>query len=270
MKITIQILLFLFVVSTCRVKAQEIKIQYLANEGIMIKSEKEKILIDAMFKKEFDHLDVLPDSVLAKMEEAETPYNGLNLILATHVHGDHFNAQIVGNHLMKNNETLFMGPQEVINDFKKNFPLYENISSRIISETPDLFESKTHDFENITIRVLRVKHFGEPPWDKAENVCFLVTIGDKKILHVGDSIVDEKNLGKFGLEKEQVDVAIFPFWIVSSPTSKDIIEKYINPKQILVAHIPPKRYNAAQKYLDEQGYKNTTALDNQFETIIIK
>ncbi len=270
MKILLSILLVITILYTNTVEAQEIKIQYLANEGIFIKSEKAQILIDAIFRKEFDHLDVLPDSLINRIDKALPPYDNINLILATHVHGDHFNAQVVGNHLMANEKTIFLGPQEVISDFKKNFSSFNNISSRIETETPDFYESTTRNFQNITIRVLRVEHFGNPPWDKAENVCYLLTIGGKKILHMGDSKIENKNLEKFGLEKEEIDAAILPYWILGSVEQKNIVEKYISPKQILVVHIPLKSYSDAQNYLDKQGYKNTTALDKQFKTIIIK
>lgn len=88
--------------------AQAVKIQYLANEGVFIESANTELLIDAAFKQEFDYLDVLPDTELAKIEKAEAPYKAIDIILATHVlHGDHFNAQITGSHMLRNTKTVF-------------------------------------------------------------------------------------------------------------------------------------------------------------------
>jgi len=247
--------------------SQTTEIQYLANEGILIKSEGYKILIDAIFTKEFDYLDVLSDSELEKFKSVKPPYLGINLILATHVHGDHFKAQYIGQHMLKNKKALFLGPQEVITNFEENFSDYEKISNRIKSETPEFFKSTTIKFKGITIDVLRVEHFGNKPWNEAENVAYLVHINNKKILHLGDGKIDVKNLVQFNLEN--IDVAILPYWQLGSLEQRSIIEKHIKPKQILVAHIPLKSYDSAQMNINTLKYKNTLALTKIFQSIVL-
>ena len=266
-------IIYIFIIACCLksngTKAQNVEIQYLANEGVLIKSANTQILIDAIFNKEFDYLDVLPDSELTKIENAEAQYKSIDIILATHLHGDHFNAQIVGKHLIANKSTLFFGPYETVSNFKANFEEFQSISPRISAETPNLFEAKTITLKNTTIKILRLEHLGTSPWKEAENVAYLITIDDKKILHLGDSIIDIKNLENFGLEKENIDVAILPYWQLGSSEQKEIIKKYINPKQILVAHIPLKSYPVAQKSINSLGYKNTKVLVKSFDITVV-
>ncbi len=262
---------FCFIFLQCQlITSQKVEIQYLANEGILIKTDETQILVDAIFKKEFDYLDVLPDAELKKIEEAEDPYKSIDIILFTHLHGDHFNAQITGKHLTINKKALFFGPNETVVNFKNNFEGFQNIASRVKSETPNLFESKNITLNSIKITVLRLEHFGDSPWKEAENVAYLIFIEDKKILHLGDSNIDMKNLEKFNLANEDIDIAILPYWQLGSDQQKNIIENYIRPKQILVAHIPLKSQAKAQENIDGLGYKNTTALIEQFKTTIIE
>jgi L-ascorbate metabolism protein UlaG (beta-lactamase superfamily) len=249
--------------------AQKVEIQYLANQGVLIKSADAQILIDAAFQKEFEYLDVLPEAELIKIENAKPPYGGIDLILATHVHGDHFNASMVGGHLMLNKKTIFLGPNETIVNLEENFEEFQSISSRIKSETPDLYESKTIALKGVEIKVLRLEHLGTTPWKEAENVAYLITLGDKKILHVGDAKLDVKNLEKFNLAEEDIDVAILPFWQLGPAEQKNIIDNYISPKQILAAHIPPSGQANAQENIDDLGYENVVVLIEQFKTILI-
>ena len=263
------ILSIIFCHSACII-AQKVEIQYLANEGILIKGTNTQLLIDATFKKEFDYLDVLPDSELEKIENAVSPYDNINLILATHVHGDHFNAELTGEHLELNQEALFLGPDETVANFKENFDGFERIATRVNSETPDFFESKTIVLKDIEIEVLRLEHLGDSPWKEAENVAYLINIEGKKIIHFGDAKIDVDNLEKCDLISKNIDVAILPFWQLGPLSQKAIIEKYINPKLILAGHIPPKSQSGAQEKLDSLEYENVIALTEQLKIITIK
>ena len=266
----VKILLFLLLCQWTIIKAQEIEIQYLANEGVLIKSQHKKILIDAIFKMEFDYLDVLPDDQLSKIGSAQAPYKSVDLILATHIHGDHFNAQLVGGHLLANKKTSFLGPKEVVDDFGENFDSFDKISSRVQNETPEIGTSINAVINGVSIRALRLRHFGDKPWSEAENVAYLINIDGYKILHVGDAKIDVENLANFNLKDENIDVAILPYWQLGSLEQKEIIDKYINPKQILVAHIPPKSYDSAQDNVNSLNYENAIALTGLFKTIILK
>jgi len=269
MKIIRYFILFAILVHSNFTISQNLKLKYLANEGILIQSSNTQILIDAIFKKEFDYLDVLPDSELSKIENAKGQYKSIDIILATHLHGDHFNAQIVGKHLMANQNAVFFGPNETIANFKSNFEEFQSISSRISSNTPELFHAKTITLKNTTIKILRLEHFGNSPWKEAENIAYLITIAGKTILHFGDSKIDIKNLEKFDLQNEEIDVAILPYWQLGSAEQKEVIEKFINPKQIFLAHIPLKSYAEAQEKINQLGYKNVTALTEQFRPLYL-
>ena len=181
-------LLFIFILFQPAVLlAQKVEIEYLANEGVLIKAENLRVIIDGVFKREFDYLDVLSDEELLKIGKAKNPYESLDLILATHFHGDHFNAELVGEHLLNNTSCTFLGPSETVTNFKNDFKNYDLISNRVKAETPNLFESQIVRFKNVEITVLRFEHFGNSPWKEAENVAYLISLSVKKILHFGDS-----------------------------------------------------------------------------------
>jgi len=263
------LILSYILLTTFSALSQNIKIQYLANEGVLIKSKSTQILVDAVFKKEFNFLDVLPSTELDKIENAKAEYNAIDIILATHLHGDHFNPHLVGNHLLNNSEAIFLAPEETVNYFKDDFKDFKQIVSRVKYITPNLYESKSITIKNVEIKVLRFEHLGDSPWKEAENVGYLISIEGKKILHLGDSKIDIKNLKTFDLHNENIDVAILPYWQLGANQQKDIIEKYIKPKQIFVAHIPIEGHIKAREVIKSIGYENAFLLIDKFKIITI-
>ena len=250
-------------------KTEEVEIIYMANEGVFIKTKNTKILIDTLFDKEFDFLDVLSLSERKKIENANAEYKSIDAILATHLHGDHFNAQLVGNHLLNNYNALFFGPSETIKNFEKYFEDFNSIKSRVKSIVLNLYESQTITIKNAKIKVLRLEHLGNTPWNEAENVAYLITINGKNIIHFGDSKIDVTNLEKFNLAAENIDVAIISYWQLITEQQINIIKEHINPRQILVAHIPLAAFNNAQKEINELGYNNIKILTKHFEVITV-
>lgn len=269
MKQTILCLLSIFLLQ-CNSKPKPIQIQYLANHGVLITSSDKQILIDGAFKKEFDYLDVLPDPELSKIENAQDNYSTIDVILTTHIHGDHFNAELNGNHLINNKKAKFIAPEETVTDFKEKFTDFDKIASRVTTVSINLYQSKIITLNGIEIKAIRLEHLGKSPWKEAESLIYLFTLDGKKIAHFGDAKLDEESLKNLNLTNEHIDVAIMSLWQLGPQQQKAIVDKYINPKQILAGHIPPSNYTKAQKSIDELGYKNVIALTEQLKTIIIE
>lgn len=262
--------LFCVVLFQCDLKPKPIEIQYLANQGVLIKGSSRQILIDGAFKKEFDYLDALPDTELSKIENAQDNYSDIDIILTTHIHGDHFNAQLNGNHILNNKKARFLAPKETVTAFKEKFTDFDKIASRVTTPSISLYENKTIKLNGLEIKVIRVEHLGKSPWKEAESLIYLFTLDGKKIAHFGDAKLDEESLKHLNLTNENIDVAIMSLWQLGPQQQKTIVDKYINPKQILAGHIPPSNYSEAQKSIYQLGYKNVIALTEKLKTIIIE
>ena len=250
-------------------RAQEVQIQYMANQGVWIKSQDKQILIDAVFDKEFEFLDVLPKTELELLDDAKPNYNEIDLILATHLHGDHFHPILTGNHLRANPKTEFFGPLETFSVFQQKFEGFQEISNRVHTDSLQLHQTSAYSLNEIKVEALRLAHFGTHPWNKAENYAYLIHLNGKKILHVGDSNLNVENISKLNLAERKIDVAILPYWQIGSSERMDLIETYIGAKQLLIAHIPLENFADAQQDITQLGYQNAKALTQQFEIIIL-
>ena len=195
------------------------EIMYIANEGFLIRSGNTKILIDALFGKfESDWCDVPSAEMVEKMETATEPFDDIDLILITHAHVDHFNAEIVTEHLLRNEAALLICPQQVTQALEK-MTSYEIFSDRVKEITPEYeVGSQNIDVKGMSIKVWRLRHaayFIESEetgqmYNKHENVQnlgFTIAIDHKTIFHGGDWGYDGTGESTSPLEAEIIDVA---------------------------------------------------------------
>src|SRR5687768_3392502 len=67
-----------------------VTITFLANEGVMLSAGGKKVLIDGLFLKYQSGFALPADSTQRALQSARPPFDNVDLILATHRHGDHF------------------------------------------------------------------------------------------------------------------------------------------------------------------------------------
>ena len=110
----------LFLVPFCA-SAQEsepnkpIEVTYIANEGFLIAVGEEKVLIDALQRNRFGFAST-PEVVLERMNAGRPPFDGIGLMIVSHAHADHFNADMVCGFLAHRTEVNLVSSPEVVSD----------------------------------------------------------------------------------------------------------------------------------------------------------
>ena len=263
------LLTVVFLAASFSYTEEEIQIQYIANEGVRISNESTVIYIDALFEGEFEAFDYLPQDTLKQILTYPSNKSHDSYILASHLHGDHFNSYLTGEYLQSNKNALFISPQETIDKFSYEFINFDSISGQIQSVNIEKFQHKTLEFDQVIITVLNLAHFGESPWKEATNFAYIIEISGKKILHFGDASIDEINLNVLGLSEMNIDIAIMHIGQMASNDQKEIIDRLIAPKHIIAAHIPLSYYENAEEILSELGYENITVFNQRLKKITL-
>ena len=252
-----QHLAILFVVLTCPhlsfcqadahgvPRGSELEITYLGNEGVMISTGKQRVLIDALHGPYSEYVSP-PAHELQAMQEGRFPYNGPELVLVTHTHGDHFNARQVGLHLEHNKFAVLVSSQQVVDAIKSGFAGYDRIKSQIREVTPAQKQRQSLRVSGVEITVLRLRHGGEEFY-ALQNLGYVIRAGSWTLLHVGDADPTEENLRNFHLERERIDVAFLPFWYLLTSEGRTVVRAYIHPKHIIAVHIPSASVSELQK-----------------------
>ena len=209
----------------------KIEVTYLANEGLLIESGGKKILVDALFREDIGFAPP-PAETLAKLESGQALFDGVSLVLATHFHEDHFNAPSVAEHLRANKRATFVSVQNVVELLFAVLPEGAPERARVRSVTPEMNQRTRFAVDGIQVDAIRLKH-GD--W---VNTAFLIHIGGKKILHLGDTGGLVANLDAVDLEKERIDVAFVPYAYFFTEEGVRVLREHIAAKELVAFHIP--------------------------------
>ncbi len=209
--------------------AKEVEITYTGNEGFMIEAEGKKILIDA-----FHRLGNVKNQEL--LQNGKPPFDDVDLILTTHTDHDHFDMHMVGHFLANNHKTLFVSTKQAIDAFAKYDKDFAKIRSRLKGFSPQEGEKIHLSHEGIDITMILLHH-GRNRRIKITNLGFIVRVGGKKFLHMGDSEIVLSELNIYRLPEEKIDVAFVPYWYFTSDKYKPALQKSIGAKHVIPMHL---------------------------------
>ena len=225
-----------------KVKLQGTGVSYVANHGFMISNGPQKVMIDTLFTTNGDTYACPSDELLKGMITESGPFEGANMLLTTHGHGDHFNAKLTAKYLNNNPKALWICPQEVAQEVQQ----HENdpaLLKRIIGL--DLKPgSRIHKtIAGVDLEVISIPHHLN---DNMQHLAYLVNMNDVKVLHLGDAAKKpEEMYQKLALAESDIDVLIAPCgsdcsnWMVNANgDGPAVICNQIKPKHLVMGHLP--------------------------------
>ena len=86
----------------------------------------------------------------------------------------------------------------------------------------------------ITVELLGLPHGGHPG---VEHLGYIVELGGRRVLHVGDTDTGEASFAPFRLDTARINVALLPQWMVLSNEGRRVIEQWIRPRQVVAFHV---------------------------------
>lgn len=226
------------IVLTVFSQQKNLEITYIANAGFLIESNHKKVLIDALINSGYNNYLTPSDTVELTIEKGIKSFSNANLLLFTHNHADHFDVQKVVKYLGSKSENIIIAPSLVINSIKNKKDI--SFSDNQLVEIPDYDQYGI----DTTIQGIKIKSFFLQHDNRIniQNVGYLIEIEGIKVFHTGDNIGFNKNeYEKMKLQNKSIDLAIlnfYGFW--ESKEQRDFTKKNINPKNIVLMHIPPK------------------------------
>lgn len=226
-------------------------VTYIANTGFLITTKTKKILIDSLFGKgELDYCDIPKKEIIYQMENENTPFDEIDIITASHVHRDHFDANIVMKHLYNNQRGVFISTQQSVNELRKVHDDYQVIKDRVLEINIELGNNVKIKKNNIEMKIFRFKHSpyyiidekNSVKYDKhgdIQNLCFLFNVDGINIFHSGDCEL----FSNIRLDKEDIDLAFLDLsksiLLKELNSGFKIINKFIKPKHIIITHTHP-------------------------------
>ena len=241
----------------------QVKVTYVANEGFLLEGGGKKVLIDALFERGVSGYAKIPRTMRSELERAEAPFDGIDLVLVTHFHADHFAPGMVARYLRANPDASFVSTPQVAEQLRPVIPGGAGTDGRVTEALPDEGTREVLTRGGVELEVLNLHH-GEERRPPVQNLGFIVKLGGMKILHVGDTEATAEVFGKYSLVEEKIDVALLPSWFLTYDRWIDVVRNEIAPAEIVVMHMPSR--DAPPSYFGSHGSYDETvrALREEF------
>ncbi len=228
------------------------KVTYVANEGFLIATKTNKVIVDAIFGGiKGNWCDQPPDSVSNLVLRGEPPFDKIDVVLITHRHADHFKAGAVIDFLKNNGESVVICPGQAVELMKRD-PGYAAISGRIRTLNSPTLRDTAFLVNNVKITAMRFNHGSYLITDTVtgksrdihtdvENFVYLIEADRFSVLHTGDgSSSNKKTFEDFGFRTKQFDIAFIDRSFLGRD-GQEIMNECIRAKKIVFMHAEPDR-----------------------------
>jgi L-ascorbate metabolism protein UlaG (beta-lactamase superfamily) len=211
----------------------KLTVTFIANAGFLLSAGERSILIDALFNTGFDRFPVPSSALMSQMTTGEAPFARIDAFLATHSHGDHVYGPYVADFLKRHPETRFLSSDVVC-------AAVTGAGADAASVRPlalEIGDAADETVNRISIKTVRAKHRNDAGGEES-NLMYLVTIGGRKVLHIGDAGV-ELNLPllqSLHLDQERIDVLFLPLFELSDAATQ-FVKDVVKPKYVVGMHV---------------------------------
>jgi L-ascorbate metabolism protein UlaG (beta-lactamase superfamily) len=209
-------------------------VRYVANSGMLVTTGGRRFLVDAPIRDGIPPYATSSPAERELLERAREPYAGVDAILITHWHEDHFSPEAVAAHLASSPRTLLISSPEVVDRVRAVAPALPAAQLRGVLPAPG--SSEAVDVAGLSVHVLRIRH--NPTRRLPEqHVGFLIG-GPSPVLHVGDADPKADNFARLR-SLPAVDLACLPFWYLTDVPNRLMVGESIRPRRIVAMHVPP-------------------------------
>ena len=211
-------------------------ITYIGNEGVLIDDGSVRVLIDGLFsRKAAPYADTSADTY-TRLARVEPPFDRIDVILATHFHNDHFDAEAVGSYLSRTKAEFVSTPQsrELMEEL---VPDFSRLAVRTHAVLPDQGRRESVSIGRIRVHAFSCSH-GRVNYGDVEHLGLVVYVGGRSIVHLGDAIIDRRTLTAAGILRERIDLAFLPFWYFTHPIGRRLMGAEFRPAQAFAVHLP--------------------------------
>jgi L-ascorbate metabolism protein UlaG (beta-lactamase superfamily) len=211
-----------------------LELTYIGCEGVLLRSPAGSVLIDGLFGDEAAPFGTPPAPALERLRDARPPFDRIDVILATHYHPDHFDAASVARHLRGNPAAHFVStPQATVQLLEAT---HGTLGHRIHPLDAREGVVVSRDVGPVRIEGFGLSH-GKVHYADVQHLGLVVTLGGRRVIHLGDGIIDEKSMRAAGVLDREIDVGVLPFWFLTYPFGRRLVAQGFRPRAIFAVHV---------------------------------
>lgn len=171
---------------------------YVANAGVLLRINDKKILIDGLCSPDIAMYKTTSPQMYQQIVQGIPPFDKISIMLITHHHNDHFDANRTSEFIKYNPGTVVISTNEVITRIKNKLLNPEDYN--LFTLNPTLHSSERINVEGMNIEAFSMRHDGKQ-YDSINNFAYLIK-DTFNILHVGDASATSENYRGLSLSEK--------------------------------------------------------------------
>jgi L-ascorbate metabolism protein UlaG (beta-lactamase superfamily) len=250
---------------------------FLGNTGYLLDTGAKKLLFDAPFTRGREWGVIVPSrETLGKIEKALSPFDGLDLILISHNHADHFDVNRLAACLGNNPHAALLAPPDVLSRVRRAADRTGGLKNKLID--PSLMAGKHAALEvnGVTVEVFAGLHH-YPDKFQVLHYSYLVDADGKWVFHSSAWTGDHPGDADPGLTPGDpvIDLALLHYFMIDTniyagndnkrkiEERRRIVRNILRPRAIVLHHV----YNSTGTV--KRLRKLAAALKEDFSVIAI-
>ncbi|MBR9824174.1 MAG: MBL fold metallo-hydrolase [Alphaproteobacteria bacterium] len=219
--------------------------QFLANEAVLVFAGETKILFDPLYTQSYNNYPLVDPAMRAALMAGEAPYDGVDAVFISHIHGDHFDAEDLNTYLATHSETVAVIPFQARLDMRAAANWDESLEARLhvmsfISGPQSLTIGADGDARALQIEAVHIPHAGGAGRAHIQNMAYRVTLRDEAtVMHMGDATPDAAPYAAqhAHFQARTTHRAFPPYWLIQQ-WGGEVLRERINADEVTGIHVP--------------------------------
>lgn len=252
---------------------EPLRLTYLANAGAMVEQGESKVLFDPLFRITHGYYRSLPDHMENSLLSAQPPFDGVDLVLVSHIHLDHFSPNLMLDYLLLNPEVQVIVPAQALDAMQQfasgqESAMLERITALNLSHYGSPMQQQVGD---MLVEILRIPHSGWPDENRStQNLVYRVTFKNGiSVVHLGDSAGQEALFARFNefWPRRTNHLVLAPVWLMQQSEGLAILQGQLSTVRTLGMHVPAAI--PEQDDLRAREYRGLELLVTPGQTLVI-
>lgn len=215
---------------------------YLGNAGILVAHGETRILVDAFYSDSYGQYVLVDEATATAMEDGTPPYDGIDAVLVSHVHGDHFSPEPTIAYLRAQPVVELFGSSQVRQAIARAVGEDDPILSRVhVMDVGAEEPPREATIGDVELAVVSVPHSGGARNADIVNLVFRATLdGALTVVHLGDATPEVEH---FTARTEHwngrpLDAAFPPYWFFGSEEGREVLDDVLKARRTIGVHVP--------------------------------
>ncbi|MDL2313879.1 MBL fold metallo-hydrolase [Desulfovibrio sp. OttesenSCG-928-C14] len=212
------------------------RIHYLSNAGIMVESGEKKVLIDALISHGHPVFNKYSPEIERRILSGEPPFDGVDLLLFTHYHLDHFDRHLAAQFCRNHPQVPVLSTGQAAKALRPLLPGWLMGEDHLHELNLEIGQAEKLELAGLELTALALLHSGKE-FAREQNLAFILHL-EKPVTHTGDAVNNRNNFSALLAAGAGGGVFVAPFPYITLPLACKQFRNLLEPETLIAMHLP--------------------------------